>query len=71
MLNVRETVELISQAEELNKDLQDKVLRHELSVLKKEMYRLNQTSGVMKDVQELSCEYYTNELKHTVLHLSN
>lgn len=71
MLNIKETAALIEKAEQVNRTLHHEVLSQELMFLKKEMKALEQAKGFNREVQEMTCEYYTNELNNTLILLNH
>lgn len=66
MFNPTDALETIKQAEQMHKQLHDRVLEQELAILKEELDELPKCHDVMKEVQELTCEYYAHQLKNTL-----
>lgn len=71
MLNIKETVALIEKAEQVNQTLHHEVLSQELMLLKREMKALEQAKGFKREIQEMTCEYHTNELNNTLILLNH
>lgn len=66
MLTINEMVVLMEEARECVKTTKDKNLAFEVSQLNKEIKNLNRARGIMREAAQISCEYYTHEVKNSL-----
>lgn len=66
MLAINEMVALMEEARECVNATKDKNLAFEVSQLNTELKQLKKSRGIMREVAQISCEYYTHEVQNSL-----
>lgn len=71
MITINEMTAILEKAKTVLTKTKNVYLDYEVKQLAREMKTYQQSNGIQKELSELSCAYYTNEVRNSLQLLGN